>query len=408
MILSKRGSKLVGEPQPLVQAHFKCAKDPFHPVDNEDGYINLGTAENHLMFDVLGGKLNQLQGIEEHHTHYDVLYGSESFRNALASFMSRKLNVSIEADKLAIASGSSAIIDMLVSVLCDAEDGIIIPSPYYPGFDHDLKVRSSVEPVPAYLDVKDEFKLTKDVLQEAVINASKRDIKVKALIITSPNNPLGRVYTREELEMCIAFCKEHKLELIADELYACSVFDGSEFVSLLELASKSGLQIHHVYGFAKDFTLSGFKVGCLYSTREEVLEAVRELTYFSPVSTHTQHVLSELLNDETFVDSFISTNQQRLNNAWSRTKQALDNADIPYVEPSAGFFVWIDLSKYLKKKSFDSEMDLYNKLVDDAKVNISPGKVFHCEVPGWFRVCYARPEGYIELAINRILDSIKK
>ena len=406
MILSKRGSKLVGEPQPLVQAHFKCAKDPYHPIDNPDGYINLGTAENHLMFDVLEPKLNQSPQLQEHHTHYDILYGTEPFRNALSSFLSRKLNASISGESLAIASGSSAILDMLVNVLCDVGEGIILPSPYYPGFDHDLKVRSGVEPIPAFLDPNEEFVLTKKALQDAMINASKRNIKVKALLLTSPNNPLGRVYTRDELMMCINFCKIHKLELIADELYACSEFGGNKFVSIIPLCNDAKLNVHHVYGFAKDFTLSGFKVGCLYSTRQEVLDAVRELTYFAPVSTHTQHVLTNFISDDTFIDSFIDTNTKRLQEAWARTSSALNFQHFLHIKPSAGFFVWINLGSYMKNQTFEEEFKLYSKLVDGAKVNLSPGKVFHCKEPGWFRMCYARPAGYIETAIERMVKTL--
>ncbi len=404
MNLSKRAQKLVSETQPLVKAHFACAADPWHPQNNPGGYVNLGTAENHLMWDVLEPKLNRVQNFTESHTHYDVLYGNERFRKLIAGFFGKTIGAEIDPEHIAIASGSSAIVDFLMHAICDPGEGVIIPAPYYAGFDHDLKSRAGVEPVPAYLSEKDDFRITPEVLQNSIMQARKREIKIRAILITSPHNPTGRVPDKKELEDVMRFAADQKLQVISDELYARSVFDeDATYVSMNSFVEKyKDVPLHIVYGFAKDFSLSGFKTGLLCTKWPGVLSAVKELCYFSPVSTATQHILSEMISDEGWMQSFHETNSKRLKEAWEVVSKEMDSAEIPHVKAEAGFFVWINLKKALAKKSFESEMELFYKLLNEGKVNIAPGQVFHSENPGWFRLCYARNPEMITEAVKRI------
>lgn len=406
MYISKRGTKLLENYQPLVKAHFLCAENPWAANVNPDGYINLGTAENHLVFDILKTKLNASPGLEESHTHYAELHGMKAFREQLATFLSNTTSHCISAEKLVVASGSSAILDMLMYAMCEPGEGIIIPAPYYAGFDHDLKTRVNVEPIPAYTEVENNFKITQEVLQQALIQAGKRKIKVRGILITNPNNPLGSVYSEQTLKMIIAFAKENKLSIISDELYARSVFGKRSYTSLARLTEEAGVGINLVYGFAKDFGLSGFKAGALYTTDEKILQVVQQLAYFMPVSNATQKILYNILQDEAFLNYYFSENQLRLAAASELVHSKLNEAGIATYPTEAGFFVWMNLSKWLSAYSFDAEMELYNHILETGKVNISPGQVFHSATPGWFRLCYARKPEMINEAVNRISESL--
>lgn len=405
MYISKKGIKLTEGPQPLVEAHFKCAQNPWDEHKNPDGYINLGTAENHLVFDLLEPKLNRNPEFRESHTHYDILYGNTEFRKELALFITKMTNHPADKEQIVVASGSSAIIDMLMVALCEPGDGVLIPAPYYAGFDHDLKSRAGVVPVPVHLNPADNYTITNNVLQAAILQAGKRQIKSRALLITSPNNPLGRTYTEDDLRLFIHFAKEHKLELISDELYAKSVFGEAKHLSLWKLAAEENVNVHLVYGFAKDFGLSGFKTGLLCSTSQEVLDVMRELAYFAPVSNATQQLLLGLLSDQKFLESFFETNKNRLKQAWRTCDAALNRAEIPHPEANAGFFAWLDLRNRLTAGE-QGEMQLYKHILNHGKVNLSPGLVFNAPVPGFFRLCYARPDSMIETAVNRISNAV--
>ncbi len=408
MYISKRGMRILDGNQPLVAAHYRCASDPWHPESNPKGYINFGTAENHLVFDLLKNRLNASPDIREHHTHYAELHGMSDFREALASYLTDYTGVKASAEHIVTATGSSAILDMLMYALCEAGEGMILPAPYYAGFDHDLKTRVQVEPVPAYTRPEDGYKLTLAGMQQALLHAGKRTIKVRGIIITNPNNPLGQTYDRETLEMIVKFAADHKLQIVADELYMNSVFGSQPYVSLAEVAAEAGADIHLVYGFAKDFALSGFKAGLLHSTNEKVLQVVRELAYFMPVSNATQQILINLLRDKDFVKHFTDENKRRLKSASDFTHALLDKAGIPAEPTDAGFFVWMNLSKWLDSETFEMEFQLYNFILEQARVNVMPGQFFHNAEPGWFRLCYARNEQMLETGIERIRTALHR
>lgn len=407
MYISKRGMRILDNHQPLVAAHYRCATDPWHSETNPGGYINFGTAENHLVFDLLQKKLNSKPGIEEHHTHYAELHGMQSFREALAGYITEHTGIQAHADKIVTAAGSSAILDMVMFGLCEPGEGMILPAPYYAGFDHDLKTRVQVEPIPAYTRAEEGYKLTLEVLQQALLHAGKRTIKVRGIIITNPQNPLGQVYDLETLKMIVNFAADHKLQIVADELYMNSVFGDKPYISLAKVAADAGVDVHLVYGFAKDFALSGFKAGMLHSKSEKLLQVVRELAYFMPVSNATQQILTNLLGAGLFLKRFIAENKIRLKNASVFTHQLLNKAGIHAEPTDAGFFVWMDLSRWLDAETFEMELQLYNYILEQARVNVMPGQFFHNAEPGWFRLCYARNEAMLGTGITRISDALK-
>lgn len=408
MYISKRGVRLTETPQPLVKAHFKCAENPWHETENPDGYINLGTAENHLSYKLIESKLNGGGYIREHHTHYAALHGMEEFRQALANFLARTTGVEMQAEQIAVGSGASAILDMMMYAICEPGDGVLIPAPYYAGFDHDLKTRVQAEPIPAFTKPEDGFRLTRKVLQEALLMAGRRQIKVRALLLSNPNNPLGKVYDEDTLRMIVNFAAEHGLELISDELYAHSVFDDEKpFTSLLKVAEEAGRKAHLVYGFAKDFGLSGFKTGVLHTKDVKLMEAVQQLAYFMPVSNATQALLTNVLKDDAFLAEFTRKNQKQLAHASSSLDKALGEHNIPAHPRSAGFFAWLDLSRYLNQQDEDAEMQLYQHILEEARINITPGQFFHSSKSGWFRLCYAQPDHILELSVQRLAKALK-
>lgn len=408
MYISKRGVRLTETPQPLVQAHFKCAENPWHEEDNPEGYINLGTAENHLLYDLIEPKLNKGGYMREHHTHYAALHGMEEFRQALAAFLGQTTGVDMQANQIAVGSGASAILDMMMYAICEPGDGVLIPAPYYAGFDHDLKTRVQVEPIPALTKPADGFRLSRKILQDALLMAGRRHIKVRALLLSNPNNPLGQVYDEDTLRMIVNFAREHGLELISDELYARSVFDDKKpFISLLKVAEKAGKQAHLVYGFAKDFGLSGFKTGVLHTKNAKMMEAVQQLAYFMPVSNATQALLTSVIEDDDFLAHFTQKNKELLSHASATLDKALVSHKITAHPRSAGFFAWLDLSKYLSKQDDEAEMQLYEHILKEARINITPGQFFHSSKPGWFRLCYARPDHLLELSVGRLAEALK-
>lgn len=398
---------MIGEPSPLVVAHFQCADDKFCPHTNPDGKINFGTAENHLMDAEILAMVNRPTPFSAEHLHYGELHGTPSFRAAIADLLEEDLKISaVNPDNIVVASGSSAILESIAMALFEDGDGLIVPAPFYTGFTHDFSTRFNVKLLPYGLSANNNYALDVDGLETAVFQAKEAGIAVKAILICSPNNPLGITYTDETLEQIVQLAKAHNLDIIADEIYAQSVYSG-QYKSMLEIGKTYRQHIHFVYGFAKDFALSGFKTGLFYSENKELVTAVQEIAYFHAVSTHTQRFLETLIADRHWRNAFIKENKSRLLAAYSMTKRLFaEHLDVSIIEANAGIFVWADFSDYLQEQTFEAELALFDKIFNECDLSITPGQFFHADRPGWFRVCFAQDEAHIETAVMRLKNGL--
>lgn len=170
---------------------------------------------------------------------------------------------------IATAPGAVACLDALLYNICDDNEGVLVPGPYWNGFDFGFHVRSKVKPILVDLDDIDT-NFTSElifVLEKALKNAT---CPVKALVITNPHNPLGICYSKDTLEQLIKFCDSHAIHFISDEVYGLSVFEPKDepvlqpFVSVLSLDLDSlkveRSRVHMVWGTSKDFGQSGLRM----------------------------------------------------------------------------------------------------------------------------------------------------
>ena len=102
-----------------------------------------------------------------------------------------------------------------------------------------------------------------------------------------------------------------------------------------------------------------------------------------------QIALSEVIKDESFIHHYIQENQKRLLQAYQICTTTLDRLNIPYVGASAGMFIWVDLSCCLHGSGWEAEEDLFQSMVQDSKLVLTPGESNHADKPGYFRICYA-------------------
>lgn len=162
-------------------------------------------------------------------------------------------------------------------------------------------------------------------------------------------------------------------------------------------------RLHTIFGFSKDFCSSGLRIGCLYTRNQMLLKAQDNIGYFCGVSGHTAYVMTKVLEDTAFVQKFISKNHKRLRSSYQKLSEKLTKAQIDFVPANAGMFVWIDMRKYLREKTFEAERVLWTGLAQDAKVLFTPGQDCHALEPGYFRICFAwMPEQALSLAIDRV------
>ena len=289
-------------------------------------------------------------------------------------------------------------------LLAEPGDVFLIPAPYYSSFVDDINERAGVIAVGVPCDET----LDRNAFEAAYERVTAEGRRVRAVLFSSPNNPIGIVYKEDAVRHVIDFAMAHDLEIISDEIYAQTVFDPeAHYVSTLKLVPAGCRhRVHVTSSFAKDFVLSGFRTGMCFSFNPAIIQGFGSITYYSCVSSHTQSLLRALLQSPE-LEGVMDLSRQRLKTAYEIMTKGLADIGVPTMKAQAGIFIMADFSAYMDKQEFAEEHVLWQKIYNDLMINVSPGQLFGCDRPGWFRMCYAFEEDTVKEACRR-LATLKK
>ncbi|KAL1834778.1 hypothetical protein ACET3Z_004429 [Daucus carota] len=408
-----------GENSPYFDGWKAYDSDPFHSVENPQGVIQMGLAENQLCFDLIQewilknpkASICTTEGVEEFKDTaiFQDYHGLPEFRDAIAKFMAkvRGNTVTFDPDRVVMSGGATGAHETMAFCLADPGDAFLVPTPYYPGFDRDLRWRTGVKLLPVVCESCNDFKITREALEEAYQKAVESNINVKGLLITNPSNPLGTILDRDTLQSLVDFINEKNIHLICDEIYAATVFTKPMYVSIAEILEEDKKcnrdLIHLVYSLSKDMGFPGFRIGIIYSYNDSVVNTARKMSSFGLVSTQTQRLIANMLSDDNFIDQYVSESRKRLAARHGVFTRGLMQVRVGNLQGNAGLFFWMDLRRLLKDSTVEAEMELWRVIINEVKLNVSPGSSFHCSEPGWFRVCYANMDNEtMRIALRRI------
>jgi len=401
--LSRRGRQILDAPPmpAYIYAHRDRVAELWDATERPDGYVPLCIAENKHKAEDLLALLARYKDAPIGALGYDAMLGNLQFREHLAAFMSRTfLGRQVAAENLAVVAGAGSVLELLFHGIADSGDGVLVPTPSYAGFWADLETRDELRTVRVDTSSHEGFSLTSDKLDLAV---AASDRPIRALLFTNPDNPLGRIASTETLEEILNWADRRRIHLIIDEIYALSVFGPQPFVSGASLRPSLGDYVHIVWAFSKDFGASGLRCGVLVSENEAVLAAIEQLGYWAACSGYTQYLLSSLVADREAVDGYLHSVRQDLADSYAAVVRSLDAAEIPYIPAQAAFFLICDLRSFLHEPTVEAERRLWQRLLDEANVNLTPGEACRIAEPGFFRLCYGGVDPRaVQAAIERI------
>lgn len=407
--LSDRGIKAAQKPLRVdMDIYFEAMDNQFHPENNPEGTFPMNVAENHLCWKVLEQKINSItrqQDIPDWVSSYGDPAGVLPLREAAAAFLSEHLAyTAIDPQTLAFSAGATSVIELTTFLLADEGDTAVIPAPSYPVYTADIGVISGVKRYDLQThieiaEIKNGIPISIAQLENCQKDIEAYGSKLKILILTSPDNPTGAIYSERQLNTLADWCIKEGIHLVVNEIYGLSRIDISQkeiaadypnsipFVSFLKImAERKNPFLHFWYSFSKDFGISGFRVGLLHSYNEDLINGYRNAGLSHSVSNYTQWILTEVLKDKAFLEEYIASNQKALTKSYLIVVQLLKTLNIPYNPSYGSLFVWIDLSEFLMENSDKGQEDLWLDIYQHTGILFTPGHGFGHLKKGLFRV----------------------
>ncbi|MFC1646193.1 pyridoxal phosphate-dependent aminotransferase [Candidatus Omnitrophota bacterium] len=330
-----------------------------------------------------------IKAINDGFTKYTPSTGMPELRQRIAKKLKDENNLEYLPEQIAVSCGAKHTIFNLIQVLVNKGDQVIIPSPYWVSYPEMVKLAQG-KPVILETYLKNGFKIDIEKLKKK-INSS-----TKLLILNSPSNPAGIVYSKEELQKIAEVCVENKLLVISDEIYEKILFDNVGTVSLASLSKEICDLTLTVNGMSKSFSMTGWRIG-YFAGPQATVDSVKKLQDHStscPSSISQMAALAALDMDSTYFSSIKSKFQERRDLIISYIDGKLSEF-VGYIKPQGAFYIFVNISK-TKLDSFD----FAKRILEESHVAVIPGSAFGCN--SWVRISFATSIEEIKKGLQRL------
>ncbi|KAI1611547.1 1-aminocyclopropane-1-carboxylate synthase [Exophiala viscosa] len=408
-------------PNKLHEIRSHCFHNQYDAQNNPDGIVAMAVAENKLMREEIVDHINKHMNINPWHLTYGQgPQGDPALRKALASFVQEVFTPSTEITEshICMCNGAGSAVDNLCFCMGEPGDGVLVGRPLYVGFFPDIEARAKIKPVlVGFGDVNPTSAAAVSAYEEAFHRSNAAGVTIRAILISSPHNPLGRPYSNDFLIGILKLCSKLNIHLISDEVYAKSHFPSKDipepppFVSVLSFPLKEYIDpslVHVIYAMSKDFCANGTRIGALISPfNVQLMRSFRAVASFTRASQLAEHSWLNLITDKPFLETYFPLFQSRMTEAYEFTTSFLKEKNIPYNAASVTSFIWIDLSRYLREDSLDAELEL-NWRMARGGVWLAMGANFASERNGNFRLTFATPREELELGLERLMKVLNE
>ena len=338
-----------------------------------------------------------MAAIQDNTTRYTPATGILDLKEAICNKLSRDNGLEYTPPEIATTSGGKHALYNLLYVMCDEGDEVIVPAPYWVSYPEMVKL-SGATPIILNTGSDTSFKITAELL------ASKVTHRTKALLLNTPSNPTGMVYTKNELTEIAEIAIELGIFIITDELYEKILYDDHQHESIAGLHPQMKQHALVVNGLSKAYAMTGWRLGYIAGPKDviDLVVKFQSQTVMHP-SAITQHAaITALTSPEDFLPPMIAEFNKRRNYIIKRL-ESMDG--ILCSRPGGAFYVFPDVSSYIGSTESDGRkikcsLDLAMFLLEKYQVISAPGEAFGAE--GFLRFSYATDLEIIETGMDRV------
>lgn len=326
------------------------------------------------------------------HTKYTPSGGLATLKQEIIKKFQQDQQLDYKPSEIIVCVGAKHALYTLFQVILDEGDEVIIPTPYWVSYPEQVKLAGGI---PVYVEglEENEFKITPEQLKQAITN------RTKAVIINSPSNPTGVIYTKEELQALGEVCVAHDVLIVSDEIYEKLVYGGHEHVSIAQLSPELKKQTIIINGVSKSHSMTGWRIG--YAAGDaEIIGAMTDLASHStsnPTSIAQYAAIAAYSGPQEPVEQMRQAFEQRLNIIYERLIQI---PGFSCVKPQGAFYLFPNAKEAATMTGYENVDAFVEALLEEAKVALVPGSGFGA--PNNVRLSYATSLHLLHEALNRI------
>lgn len=332
------------------------------------------------------------QSMKEGKTKYTPSGGLPVLKDAIIAKLKKDQGLDYARNEIMIGIGAKHVLYTLFQVILNPGEEVIIPTPYWVSYPEQVKLAGGV---PVYVEgtADSQFKVTADQIRAAITP------KTKALIINSPGNPTGMIYTQGELEAIAAVCQESDIWIISDEIYEKLVYGNAKHVSIAQLSDDAKQRTLIINGVSKSHSMTGWRIGYIAGDKE-VVSAMTDLASHStsnPTTTSQYATLEAYNGPQDAVETMRQAFESRLNQILPKLS-AIPGFKV--IKPQGAFYLLPEVTEAVEKTGFANVDDFAKALLEQANVAVIPGSGFGS--PTTIRLSYATSIDLLEEAVRRI------
>ena len=335
-------------------------------------------------------------------TKYTPTSGILNLRNAICDKFKVDNELSYEPDQIVVSTGAKQSLANTFLAILNKGDEVIVPIPYWVSYPELIKLADGV-PVFVNNNKENDFKYRIEDLKKIVNN------RTKAILLNSPNNPTGSIYTKEELTEIAEFAKENDLIIISDEIYEKLIYGENKHVSIASISEDAYNRTIVINGLSKSYAMTGWRIGYSASSKEiaKLMSSIQSHVTSNINSVSQYAAIEALTGSQDSINKMIVEFKNRRDYMISRLDKI---KGISYIMPKGAFYIMVNIGNYFGMKInnsiIDSSLEFSKSLLDEEKVAVIPGVAFGLD--NYIRLSYATSREVIEEGLNRLEIYLQK
>lgn len=337
-------------------------------------------------------KAAAIEALNAGFTKYTPSSGTPELRQAISEKFKRDNGLDYKPSQIVVSNGAKQSCYNAIAAVCDPGDEVIIPAPYWLSYPEMVRL-AGAEPVIVQATQENSWKITAEQFENAMTP------KTKMIILNSPGNPTGSIYTREELRAISEVAAEEDIYILSDEIYEKLTYDGAEHVSIASLTPEAYDLTITINGFSKAYAMTGWRLGYL-GAPEAIAKAIDSMQSHStsnPCSFAQKGALAALQGDQQCVTDMRDEFDIRRQYMFDRLSSI---PGLSAVKPLGAFYVLVNIASFgLKSQNFA------DRLLSKSNVAVVPGVAFGDD--NTVRLSYATSLDVIKNGLDRIEEFCK-